>query len=162
MKSGRQKGGQDVSQRMDDRMRHALRAGTQMEDRNDLCEGIDGQPEPQHLLVVAQPGTQFIQLQVRELEVAEIVLVQGLYVHASASEPGGDGGLPVAEDTLGGGRIQPTSRARDPHHPDLVRGVFQTVQGGMAPSSERGAAGLTAKRLDPLSKTMRAISPFQV
>jgi hypothetical protein len=53
VKSGRQLGGQDLSQRMDDRMRRALRAGTQMEDWNDLCEGIDGQPKPEYLLVAA-------------------------------------------------------------------------------------------------------------
>ena len=87
MKSGRQKGGQDVSQRMDDCMRHALRAGTQMENRNDLCEGIDGQPEPEHLLVAAQPGTQFIQLQVRELEVVEAAPMQDLCVLESRATP---------------------------------------------------------------------------
>ena len=40
---------QDLSQSMDDRMCHVLCAGTKVEDRNDLCEGIDGQPEPEHV-----------------------------------------------------------------------------------------------------------------
>jgi hypothetical protein len=138
-------------------MCHILRAGTQMEDGKDLGEGIDGQPEPQHLLRAAEPGAQFIQLEVRELKMAEGALVQGLSVLASASQPGGDGGLPVAEDPLGGGSIQPFGE-RSQHHCYLVRGGFQTVQGGVVPSSEGGAAGLTAKGLDPLGMAMRAIA----
>ncbi len=67
--------GQELPQRMDDRMRHVLRAGTQMEDRNDLCKGIDGQPEPEDLLVAAQPGAQFVQLEVWEPEMTEGTLV---------------------------------------------------------------------------------------
>ena len=73
---------------MDDRMRQALRAGTQMEDRNDLCKGVDGQPEPEHVLIAAEPGAQLIQLQVRQLEMAEGALVQGLRVLASTSQKG--------------------------------------------------------------------------
>src|SRR6266852_2692351 len=92
-------------------MRHVLRAGTQMEHGNNLRAGIDCQPQPQDLFVAAQPGAQFIQLEVRELEVAEVTLVQGLSVLASAGQPGSDRGLPVAEDTLCGRGIQPTSRA---------------------------------------------------
>jgi hypothetical protein len=49
-----------------------------MEHRKKLREGINGQPEPEHLLVAAQPGAQLVQLEVWELEVAERVLVQGL------------------------------------------------------------------------------------
>jgi len=51
-----QKGGQDLSQRMDHRMRHILRAQTQMEHGNNLGARIDGEPEPQDLLGVAQSG----------------------------------------------------------------------------------------------------------
>jgi hypothetical protein len=88
VKRGRQKGGQDLSQAMENRMCHILRAGTQMEDGKDLGEGIDGQPEPQHLLRAAEPGAQFIQLEVRELKMAEGALVQGLSVRARASQKG--------------------------------------------------------------------------
>ncbi len=56
-------------------MRGVLRAGTQMEDGKKLRAGVDGQPEPEHLGTAAEPCSQFIQLQVRETEVAEIVLV---------------------------------------------------------------------------------------
>jgi hypothetical protein len=83
--------------------------------------------------------------------------VQGLSVLASARQPGDDGGLPVAEDPLGGGRVQPFGECRQ-HHCDLLRGRFQTVQGGMASGTESGAAGLTTKRLDPLSMAMLTIS----
>ena len=64
--------------------------------------------------------------------------------------------MPVAEDPLSGGRVQPKG-SRSQHHCDLVRGGFQTVQRGVAPSTERGAAGLTAKGLDLLGMAMLAI-----
>ena len=131
-------------------MGHVLCAGTQMEHGKKLCARVDGQPESQHMFVAAQPGAQFIQLEVREPEIAEEALVQDLCVLTSTSHPGGDGGLPVAEDTLGSGRVQSFGKRRQ-HHSDLVRGGFQTVQGSVASSTEGGAAGLTAKGLDPLS-----------
>ena len=51
-------------------MRHVLRAGTQIEDGKKLCARVDGQPQPEHLFGAAQPGAQFVQLEVRELEMA--------------------------------------------------------------------------------------------
>ena len=39
-----------------------------------------------------------------------------------------------------------------------MRGSFQAIQRGVAPGTERGVAGLTAKRLDPLRLTMLAIA----
>jgi hypothetical protein len=68
----------------------------------------------------------------------------------------GDGGLPVAEDPFGRGSIQPTGSCRQ-HHCDLVGRGFQTIQGGMAPSTERGTAGRASKGLDLFSVTMGAI-----
>jgi hypothetical protein len=41
-----------------------------------------------------------------DLEVTEAAFVQGLSVLASARQPGGDGGLTVAEDPFGGRSIQ--------------------------------------------------------
>ncbi len=79
----------------------------------------------------------------------EEVLVQGLCVPACTSEPRRDGGLAIAEDPFGGGSVQPFGQSRE-HHSDLGRGSFQTIQGGVA--------GLTTKRLDPLSLAMSAIS----
>lgn len=52
------------------------------------------------MLSAAQSGSQFIQLEVREPKMAEGPLVQGLCMFPSASEPGGDGGLSKAEDSL--------------------------------------------------------------
>ncbi len=45
-----------------------------MKHRKNLRERIDCQP--QHLFGAAQPGTQFVQLEVRDLEVAEGALMQ--------------------------------------------------------------------------------------
>ena len=137
-------------------MRHVLRAGAELKHRKNLRQGINGQPEPQHLFATAQPGAQFVQLEVGDLQGVESALVQGLSVLASAGQPGEDGGLSIAEDPLGSGSVQPFGEARQ-HHCDLVRGGFQTIQRSVASSAERGAAGLAAKRLDPLSATMCAI-----
>jgi len=82
------------------------------------------------LSIAAQPGSQFIQLQVREPE--------------------------MAEEALGSGRVQPTGSRRQ-HHSDLVRGGFQTGQGSVASSTESGATGRTSKGLDSLGMAMLAI-----
>ena len=87
---------------------------------------------------------------------AEEALVQGMRVLACTSEPGRDGGLSKAEDTLSGGRIEPFSQCRQDHGDLLGRG-FQTIQRGVAPGSERDTAGLTAKGLDALGAAMLAI-----
>jgi hypothetical protein len=112
VKSGRQKGGQELPQGVDNFMRHVLRAGTEIEHGKKLRKGIDGQPQPQHLLIAAQPGAQFVQLEMRDVEVAEAALMEDLSVSACASEPRGDGGLTVAEDPFGSGSIQSTSRVQ--------------------------------------------------
>jgi hypothetical protein len=51
-----------------------------------LRERIDGQPD--HLCGAAQSGSQFVQLQMWEPELAEGALVRGLCVLASASQKG--------------------------------------------------------------------------
>ncbi len=62
-------------------MGHVLGAGTQLEDGQNLGTGINRQPEPEHALRAAQPGSQFIQLQGWELQIAEAALVQHLSMH---------------------------------------------------------------------------------
>ncbi|OLE50961.1 MAG: hypothetical protein AUG51_25350 [Acidobacteria bacterium 13_1_20CM_3_53_8] len=59
-------------------------------------------------------------------------------------------------DPFSRGRIQSFGQ-RSQHHGDLAPGSFQTREGGMAPRTERGAAGRTSKRLDPRSRAMLAI-----
>jgi len=93
-------------------MRHVLRARAQREHRKNLGAGVDGEPEPDHLFVAAQPGAQFVQLHVRELKVAERVRVQCLSVLASAREPSRDRGLSKAEDAFCSRRIQPFGQRR--------------------------------------------------
>ncbi|GHO71727.1 hypothetical protein KSC_106190 [Ktedonobacter sp. SOSP1-52] len=83
--------------------------------------------------------------------------MQGLCVPTCTSEPRRDGGLAIAEDPFGGRSVQPFGQRRE-HHADLGRGGFQTIQGSVASGSECGVAGLTTKRLDPLSLAMSAIT----
>ena len=127
-----------------------------MQDRKDLRTGVDGQPQPQDVGAAAQPRPQLIQLEIGKLEVTEKVFVQGLSVLPRAGQPSDDGRLPVAEDPLGGRGVQPFGKCRE-HHGDFVSGGFQTIQRRVASSTERRAAGLAAKRLDPLGRAMLAI-----
>jgi hypothetical protein len=46
------------------------------------------QPEPQHLGTTAEPGSEFIQLQVREVELEEEALVQGLRMLTRTGQKG--------------------------------------------------------------------------
>ena len=94
-------------ERMDEVMRHMLCAGTELKHGKNLGAGINGQPEPQHLRMTAEPGAQFVQLQVWELEMAKGALVQGVCVLSSSRQPSGDSGLLVAEDPFGSRKIQP-------------------------------------------------------
>ena len=60
----------------------------------------------------------------------------------SASEPGGDGGLTVAENPFSRRRVQSFGQ-RGEHHGDVMGRGFQMVQGGVTPGSERRVTGLT-------------------
>src|SRR6266699_1520368 len=82
--------------------------------------------------------------------------MEELSVPACACEPRLDGGVTVAEDPFGSGRIQPSDPRRQ-EYGNLVGGGFQTIQWGMASGSEGGVASLTAKGLDALGLTMLAI-----
>src|SRR5215469_16037497 len=115
-------------------MRHVLRARTQMECGDNLRERVDCQPEPQHLIVAPKSGAQFVQLEVWDMQSAKEAIVQRLSVQTCASEPGSDGGLSKAKDTLSSRRIQPFGQ-RSQHHCDLMGRGFQTVQGRVASST---------------------------
>ena len=69
-------------------MRHVLCAGTQMEHGKYLRARVDGQPQPQDLLGIPEPSVQLVQLQVRQVEMTEAVLVQGLGMFPCTSEKG--------------------------------------------------------------------------
>ena len=73
---------------MNDPMGHILRTGTQLEHGKNLRARINGEPKPKHVFIAAQPGAQFVQLQVREVEKAEGAFVQELRVRARASQKG--------------------------------------------------------------------------
>jgi len=138
-------------------MGHSLCAGAELEHRKNFRARINGQPQPEHLCGAAQPGAQFVQLQVWEQEMAEAAFVQGLGMLPGARQPSRDRGLSVAEDAFSRGRVQPFGQRRQ-HHGDLVGGRFQPVQGRVMSSAEGGAARLTAKGLDALGSPMLAIA----
>ena len=59
-----------------------------MKDRKKFREGIDGEPKPEHLCMVTEPCSQFIQLQMWEPEMAEAAFVQELRVFTCTSQKG--------------------------------------------------------------------------
>src|SRR5215469_17803218 len=77
-----------------------------------LVQGSIASHRKTHLGGAAEPCTNFIQLEVRNVQVAEGVLMEELSVLACPSEPRGDSGLTVAEDSFGGGRIQSFGQPR--------------------------------------------------
>ena len=87
-------------------MSHVWCARTELKHRQNFRAGINRQPEPQHLLGAAQPGAQLVQLHVREMEMAEAALVQGVRVLTRTGQPVGDGGLSKAEDPFSGRWVQ--------------------------------------------------------
>ncbi len=56
-------------------MRLVLGSRTELKHRKKLGARVDGQPQPEHLCGAAEPGAQFVQLEVWEPELAEAVLV---------------------------------------------------------------------------------------
>jgi hypothetical protein len=80
--------GQHLSQGVNHRMGHVLGAGTQLQDGKHLGARIDDQPQPENLCGAAQPDSQFVQLQMRHMQVAEAALVQGLRLFASTCQKG--------------------------------------------------------------------------
>ena len=66
---------------MDDPMGQVLGAGTQSEHGKNLRARIAGQPEPEDRCGTAQPGAQFIPLQVWKVQMATDAFVQGVCVH---------------------------------------------------------------------------------
>jgi hypothetical protein len=65
---------------MEDAMGHVLCSWTEVEDGKKLCTWVDGQPQPQDVFVAAQPGAQFVQLDIGKLEMTEKVLVEAFSV----------------------------------------------------------------------------------
>lgn len=142
---------------MDEHGRGLLCTRPQREHGNKLGAGVNGQPEPEHVLRAAQLRAPFIHLQMREPERAEEAFVQGLRLLSSTGQPGRDARLPLAQDPLGGGKVQTLGQGSQ-HDCDLVRGSFQAVKGSRVASREGGAAGLTTKRLDALGMSRQAIA----
>src|SRR5690349_13174203 len=83
--------------------------------RQKLGTRVDGQPKPLHLTMAAQPGSQFVQLDVWEVQVAEAALMQELRMLTRASEPPRDGRLTGAQDPRSRQRVEPFSQRREDH-----------------------------------------------
>ncbi len=152
---------QELSEGMDHGVGCVLRARTELKDGKNLRRGVDDQPHPEDLCGAAEPGSNFVQLQMRDVQVAEAALMEDFSVPACTCEPPRHRGLLKAENPHSRRRIQSFGQRRE-YHCDLVRWGFQTIEWSVATSAERGAALLTAKRLDALGLAMLAIANQRV
>ena len=122
-----------------------------------LAQWVNDDPEPQHARPVAQPGPQFIELEVGEAQLLQPVVMQVGAVLTSACQPAGNRLLSMAEDPARGRNTQPFGQHRQ-HQPDTLGGGFQTVEGRMTARAEGRSTGLTAQRLDALGFPVGAIA----
>ena len=99
-----------------------------MEHGKNFRARVDGQPEPEHLFGTAEAGAQFVQLEVREVEMEEEALVQSVRVCTCTSEPGGDRGLTIAETRSAAEGSSPSARAESTMA-ICCEGVFKRYKG---------------------------------
>jgi hypothetical protein len=119
--------GQSLTEVMDDRICSILGARSQMEGGNQFGDGIDGQPEPQHLHPPAEPGTDLVQLQMRQPKAAAEVVVHRCAVLPGARQPGHKGALAMAEHAHSGGHREPFGE-RGQHLSNAVGRGFQAIE----------------------------------
>jgi hypothetical protein len=121
-------------------------------------EGIDRQPEPEHLYGAAQPGAQFVQLHVWELEVRDA----STCARSERASPRARERLVMVAcrgpcDPWSFRRIQPTSQGRQ-HHGDPAReGVFKRERGVWRRAVKVVRQAGPRKVADPLGLAMLAI-----
>jgi hypothetical protein len=113
---------------VDQRMGGGLGPRGQMQHRDDLGQWIEGQPELERMRPVTEPGTQFVKLDVWEVEGTKDAVVQGQTVRAGPRQPGGDGGVPMPKHPHSGSDREPFGQGCQ-HVGNPVRGGFETVQG---------------------------------
>jgi hypothetical protein len=82
-----------------------------MQHHHDFGQLLEGQPEPQCVRPVAEPTPQFVTLDVREVQPLSDARVQRRAVRARVRQPGGDGGVAMAEHPHGGGDREPSASA---------------------------------------------------
>jgi hypothetical protein len=66
---------QAVTEVMDDRMRRMLRPRPKVQNRDQFRQWVNGHPEPEDVGSTPKAGAQFVELEMRKMEVAEPALV---------------------------------------------------------------------------------------
>lgn len=110
---------------MNQQVGHLVGPRTQLEDRDTLGEGVNGDPEPKDLRAATQARAHLIKLDVRDLQVREDALVQGLSMGSGPQEPSGNGRLAHTKDPFRRRDIQPFRKPRSARAPPAVR-AFST------------------------------------
>jgi len=132
-----------------------------MQHRDDFTDRIDGHPEPEDVGTAAEPGAQFIELDVRQMQALENAVVEHGSVLPSAGQPGGDCGMAVAKDPYCRRDIHPFCE-RSQHLRNTLGCGFEAVQWRISARAEGGAAGLAAQGLDAFALAVGAVTNQRV
>src|SRR4029453_1943723 len=99
--------------------------------------------QSQRVCPAAQPCAQFIELDVRHLEMPKGADVQRRTMSASTSQPSRDGRVAMAEHTHCSGDKEPF-RPSSQHFRNPLGCGFQTIERRIAPGAEGGSTRLAA------------------
>ena len=121
---------QALLESMDEAMGHGLGARAErVSPEESRVRGSMASQRKTNLVGAAQPGAQFVQLQMWEPQIGEGTLMQALGVLTCAREPGDAGSLSKAKDSRSRGRIQPFGQRVIRTMATWCEGVFRRYNG---------------------------------
>jgi len=128
---------------VDDGIGQVEGAWAEAEDGDDLGGSVDRRPDPDVVVSLADMGPEFIELNMRTLQVLKEVRVEILGLEAGAGEPGTQGAFADAPDPFEDGDVH--AFRQEGQGFGHAGGVgFQAVENRIAADREFAAAGLTA------------------
>ncbi len=83
---------------VDDSTRRILRAGATLQHGDEFGQRVDHDPQPEHVRALPQARAEFVEQELRELEVAQPAVVQCRTVLTGPAEPGGKRILTMPKD----------------------------------------------------------------
>src|SRR5262245_6496791 len=104
-----------------------------------------------------EPRAQFIQLDVRELEIPQPTRMEHGTVFARTHHPSCDGRMPMSKHAHCSSDGE-SFRQRSEHFTHPLRWGFQAIERGMAAGAAGDTAGLTSERLDAFVPSFGAVA----
>jgi hypothetical protein len=138
---------------MDQSVGEVLGAWAELEGGDELGLGIEGDPDPEIVGLIAESGVEFIELEMANVQVAEEVRMNLVGVRAGAGEPEAQGGVGMAKETLDIGYGEAQIDGQE-DAPDVPGGSVEAVESGAPAAGEAGPASLAFEVLDTISNTI--------